>query len=321
DRQPDRRGDPAPRLRADREPRQVPDARPLDLQEPPVLGRVAGGVHQRPGPVRADVRVRLLLAGRAGELADPGRCQARTPGRRDADLLAAGRRLGRPPGLTRDGGGRHARAGRRAGPDDHAAARYHVYREWRLHADRRGRLGDVQLAEYSRDDGYGPRPPAWDRRGRPGARPEHRRGHLDRVRARGGHLVGPEERAVPRVQRAGPKHHERAAGPVHVQHAHRAVVPGRDLAGRRGDLRRATRARESLRGGGDGVSTTPTKPLRIGEVADLLGTTPRTIRYYEEIGLLPDAHDREQGKHRCYTEVDVERVREIMRLRDLLGLT
>ena len=28
--------------------------------------------------------------------------------------------------------------------------------------------------------------------------------------------------------------------------------------------------------------------LRIGEVAELTGTTPRTIRYYEEIGLLPD---------------------------------
>jgi DNA-binding transcriptional MerR regulator len=69
------------------------------------------------------------------------------------------------------------------------------------------------------------------------------------------------------------------------------------------------------------MSATATKPLRIGEVAELLGTTPRTIRYYEEIGLLPDAHDREQGKHRFYTEADVDRVREIMRLRDLLGLS
>jgi DNA-binding transcriptional MerR regulator len=69
------------------------------------------------------------------------------------------------------------------------------------------------------------------------------------------------------------------------------------------------------------MSSTATKPLRIGEVAELLGTTTRTIRYYEEIGLLPDTHDREQGKHRCYTDGDVERVREIMRLRDLLGLT
>jgi MerR family transcriptional regulator, repressor of the yfmOP operon len=69
------------------------------------------------------------------------------------------------------------------------------------------------------------------------------------------------------------------------------------------------------------MSAVQAKSLRIGEVADLLGTTPRTIRYYEEIGLLPAADDRAQGKHRIYTQADVERVREIMRLRDLLGLT
>ncbi|MBV9004057.1 MAG: MerR family DNA-binding transcriptional regulator, partial [Solirubrobacterales bacterium] len=38
--------------------------------------------------------------------------------------------------------------------------------------------------------------------------------------------------------------------------------------------------------------------MRIGEVSELTGTTPRTIRYYEEIGLLPGAADRTQGKHR-----------------------
>jgi DNA-binding transcriptional MerR regulator len=69
------------------------------------------------------------------------------------------------------------------------------------------------------------------------------------------------------------------------------------------------------------MSATAAKPLRIGEVAEVLGTTPRTIRYYEEIGLLPAADDREQGKHRVYTQADIDRVREIMRLRDLLGLT
>jgi MerR family transcriptional regulator, repressor of the yfmOP operon len=61
--------------------------------------------------------------------------------------------------------------------------------------------------------------------------------------------------------------------------------------------------------------------LRIGELAELTGTTPRTIRYYEEIGLLPGAADREQGKHRLYTPADVERVNEIVRLRNLLGLS
>ena len=69
------------------------------------------------------------------------------------------------------------------------------------------------------------------------------------------------------------------------------------------------------------MSATTDKTLRIGEVAELTGTTTRTIRYYEEIGLLPGAADRVQGKHRCYTDADVERVREIIRLRDLLGLS
>jgi MerR family transcriptional regulator, repressor of the yfmOP operon len=68
------------------------------------------------------------------------------------------------------------------------------------------------------------------------------------------------------------------------------------------------------------VSAVANKSLRIGEVAELTGTTPRTIRYYEEIGLLAGA-DRAHGKHRCYTDADVERVREIIRLRDLLGLS
>ncbi|MGZ4172899.1 MAG: MerR family transcriptional regulator [Solirubrobacteraceae bacterium] len=68
------------------------------------------------------------------------------------------------------------------------------------------------------------------------------------------------------------------------------------------------------------VATAP-RSLRIGELASLTGTTPRTIRYYEEIGLLPASDDRAQGKHRAYTEADVERVREIVRLRDLLGLS
>ena len=69
-------------------------------------------------------------------------------------------------------------------------------------------------------------------------------------------------------------------------------------------------------------ATAPAGPaMRIGEVAELTGTTPRTIRYYEEIGLLGAAAEREQGKHRCYTDADVERIREIVRLRDLLGLS
>lgn len=63
------------------------------------------------------------------------------------------------------------------------------------------------------------------------------------------------------------------------------------------------------------------RTLRIGELAELTGTTPRTIRYWEEVGLLGAGVERAEGKHRFYTQADVERVSEIVRLRDLLGLS
>ena len=69
------------------------------------------------------------------------------------------------------------------------------------------------------------------------------------------------------------------------------------------------------------MSATAERQLRIGEVAELTGTTPRTIRYYEEIGLLTGETGRTQGKHRVYTEADVDRINEVRRLRDLLGLS
>ena len=61
--------------------------------------------------------------------------------------------------------------------------------------------------------------------------------------------------------------------------------------------------------------------LRIGEVARRAGTTTRTVRYYEEIGLLPGSAGRAGGQHRSFTEADVERLQEILRLRDLLNLS
>ncbi len=69
------------------------------------------------------------------------------------------------------------------------------------------------------------------------------------------------------------------------------------------------------------MSATVERQLRIGEVAELTGMTARTIRYYEEIGLLPGEAGRTQGKHRIYTDADVERINEVRRLRDLLGLS
>ena len=61
--------------------------------------------------------------------------------------------------------------------------------------------------------------------------------------------------------------------------------------------------------------------LRIGDLAKRAGTTPRTIRYYEELGLLPSAPERHAGTHRLYDEGDVERLEQLLRLKDLLGLT
>ena len=50
--------------------------------------------------------------------------------------------------------------------------------------------------------------------------------------------------------------------------------------------------------------------MRIGELAREAGTTPRTVRYYEEIGLLPEAGSRPAGGHREYGDDDLERLRE-----------
>jgi DNA-binding transcriptional MerR regulator len=69
------------------------------------------------------------------------------------------------------------------------------------------------------------------------------------------------------------------------------------------------------------MTTTGREDLRIGEVAERVGTTPRTIRYYEQIGLLPATAGRAAGSHRTYAESDVERLRHVLRLKDLLGVT
>ena len=60
--------------------------------------------------------------------------------------------------------------------------------------------------------------------------------------------------------------------------------------------------------------------LQIGEVADRTGVTQRTLRFYEERGLL-QAPTRMDGGFRLYSENDVARVEQIKRLQSLLGLT
>ncbi|MGI9119457.1 MAG: MerR family transcriptional regulator [Acidimicrobiales bacterium] len=59
--------------------------------------------------------------------------------------------------------------------------------------------------------------------------------------------------------------------------------------------------------------------LRIGEVALRAGVSPRTLRYYEELGLLtPCGHS--PGGARRYSEADVARLVRIRELQDVMGL-
>ena len=56
--------------------------------------------------------------------------------------------------------------------------------------------------------------------------------------------------------------------------------------------------------------------LQIGEVAKLIGVSPKTIRYYHEIGLLAEPK-RTEGGYRLYTAQDLLRLQRIRRLRSL----
>ncbi len=60
--------------------------------------------------------------------------------------------------------------------------------------------------------------------------------------------------------------------------------------------------------------------LQIGEVAERTGVTQRTLRFYEEKGLLKPP-TRMEGGFRLYSEDDVRRVEQIKRLQKLLGLS
>ncbi len=76
---------------------------------------------------------------------------------------------------------------------------------------------------------------------------------------------------------------------------------------------------------GDVSSETPTgappeRYWRIDQVAARTSLTKRTLRYYEEIGLL-EPSTRTEGGYRLYSEADIELLERIKRLRDLLGFS
>lgn len=56
--------------------------------------------------------------------------------------------------------------------------------------------------------------------------------------------------------------------------------------------------------------------MRIGALAEQLGTTPHAIRFYERRGLLP-APARSENRYREYSEADAARLRLLIGLRQL----
>lgn len=60
--------------------------------------------------------------------------------------------------------------------------------------------------------------------------------------------------------------------------------------------------------------------LQIGEAAERSGLTQRTLRYYEEKGLLKPP-SRMDGGFRLYSPEDLERVQAIKQLKELLGFS
>jgi MerR family transcriptional regulator, repressor of the yfmOP operon len=67
-------------------------------------------------------------------------------------------------------------------------------------------------------------------------------------------------------------------------------------------------------------AATPAVSLRIGEVANRAGVTARTLRYWEEIGLIKPC-SRRSNNERLYSSAEVERIERIRDLQDLLGFS
>jgi len=57
--------------------------------------------------------------------------------------------------------------------------------------------------------------------------------------------------------------------------------------------------------------------MRIGEAAKRAGVTPRTIRYYESIGLMGSIQRHAGSGFRHYEEVDIQRLGKIEALKNL----
>jgi len=66
--------------------------------------------------------------------------------------------------------------------------------------------------------------------------------------------------------------------------------------------------------GEDLAATSIVRPLSVSEVAERIGLSTHTLRWYERIGLLDDV-ERDSSGHRRYTAADVEWLLLLIRLR------
>ena len=212
--------------------------------------------------------------------------------------------------------------------------------------DGRSRLGDVQQPQHRRDDGRRPGQAPRHRRRRADAAAEHRGGAVDRLRARDRHLLDSESDAVRGLLRArqGPLPEKLAPfiANMHValwalsatscwERSCACCARPRHRRERR-RLRARGDRRELMRAGHERSAHARRPPAPAPERAryrsscasatsPLVGTTPRTIRYYEEFGLLPRRPRAPAGGHRLYCDEEVERLREVIRLKELLGVS
>ncbi|WP_413163139.1 heavy metal-responsive transcriptional regulator [Capilliphycus salinus ALCB114379] len=65
------------------------------------------------------------------------------------------------------------------------------------------------------------------------------------------------------------------------------------------------------------VSVTQDKPLKIGEIASLSGISVKTIRYYEEIGLLTPTVERSPSGYRLFNPSVLTRLSFVKRAQSL----
>ncbi|MBK35407.1 MAG: hypothetical protein CME26_07745 [Gemmatimonadetes bacterium] len=59
-----------------------------------------------------------------------------------------------------------------------------------------------------------------------------------------------------------------------------------------------------------------TNTMHIGKLAELAGTTTRTVRFYEEVGLIKPCH-RTSGGFRCYNDQQLRDLQMILSLKEL----